>query len=170
MRPGVCCTVRSLLFRQRDYADAQSMVEHTTGARSIPTAILSGGTLVRCAVGALPSITEVSRSSSDLTAPQLSSPRSHVSRVQIPRADLLLEAPQYPFPCAIQDCLAAYLYLTRPPPGAPHRPVRPEHIIIAGDSAGGGLVLALLQILRDTEGLELPAGAVLISPVSCHLP
>lgn len=38
-------------------------------------------------------------------------------------------------------------------------------MIIAGDSAGGGLVLALLQILRDTEGLELPAGAVLISPV-----
>jgi len=38
-------------------------------------------------------------------------------------------------------------------------------MIIAGDSAGGGLVWALLQILRDTDGLELPAGAVLISPV-----
>lgn len=42
-------------------------------------------------------------------------------------------------------------------------------MVIAGDSAGGGLVLALLQILRDTEGLELPAGAVLISPVSYRL-
>lgn len=39
-------------------------------------------------------------------------------------------------------------------------------MVIAGDSAGGGLVLALLQILRDTEGLTLPAGAILISPVS----
>jgi len=38
--------------------------------------------------------------------------------------------------------------------------------VIAGDSAGGGLCLALLQILRDTEGLTLPAGAILISPVS----
>jgi hypothetical protein len=28
-------------------------------------------------------------------------------------------SPQYPFPCALQDCLAAYLYLIEPPPGAP---------------------------------------------------
>ncbi|WVQ67321.1 uncharacterized protein L199_005517 [Kwoniella botswanensis] len=76
------------------------------------------------------------------------------------------KTPQYPFPCAIQDCLAAYLYLTNPPPEAKHRPVDPKSIILAGDSAGGGLCLALLQILRDTEGLELPAGAVLISPWS----
>jgi acetyl esterase/lipase len=65
-----------------------------------------------------------------------------------------------------QKCLAAYLYLINPPPGAKHHPVHPRNIVIAGDSAGGGLVLALLQILRDTLGLELPAGAVLISPVS----
>ncbi|WVQ99705.1 hypothetical protein IAU59_006846 [Kwoniella sp. CBS 9459] len=76
------------------------------------------------------------------------------------------KTPQYPFPCAIHDCLAAYVYLTNPPPGAQHRPVDPKSIILAGDSAGGGLVLALLQILRDTEGYELPAGAVLISPWS----
>ncbi|CAK5282353.1 unnamed protein product [Mycena citricolor] len=72
-------------------------------------------------------------------------------------------APQYPFPCALQDILAAYLYLIRPPPGAPHRPLNPAHIVVAGDSAGGGLTLALLQVLRDT-GLPLPAGGVLISP------
>lgn len=53
-----------------------------------------------------------------------------------------------------------------PPPGAKHTPVNPKNIVVAGDSAGGGLTLALLQILRDTPGLELPAGAVLISPVS----
>ena len=76
-----------------------------------------------------------------------------------------VEAPQNPFPCAIQDCLAAYLYLVNPPPDARHKPVDPKNIVLAGDSAGGGLVWALLQILRDTEGLELPAGAVLISPV-----
>jgi len=58
------------------------------------------------------------------------------------------------------------MYLTDPPPEAKHKPVLPENIVIGGDSAGGGLVLALLQILRDTPGLKLPAGAVLISPVS----
>ncbi|KAF5357302.1 hypothetical protein D9758_005908 [Tetrapyrgos nigripes] len=72
-------------------------------------------------------------------------------------------APQYPFPCAIQDALAAYLYLIRPPPDAQHKPIKPSHIVVAGDSAGGGLSLALLQVLRDSD-LPLPAGGVLISP------
>ncbi|KAF8261460.1 hypothetical protein EI94DRAFT_1745923 [Lactarius quietus] len=72
-------------------------------------------------------------------------------------------APQYPFPCAIQDLLAAYIFLIKPPEGAAHRPVRPEHIVIAGDSAGGGLSLALLQVVRDS-GLPAPAGGVLVSP------
>ncbi|KAH8984796.1 alpha/beta-hydrolase [Lactarius hatsudake] len=72
-------------------------------------------------------------------------------------------APQYPFPCALQDLVAAYIFLIRPPEGAAHLPVRPEHIVIAGDSAGGGLSLALLQIIRDS-GLPAPAGGVLISP------
>ncbi|KAH8115380.1 alpha/beta-hydrolase [Phellopilus nigrolimitatus] len=72
-------------------------------------------------------------------------------------------APQYPFPCAIQDALAAYLYLIRPPPDALHTPVNPAHIVISGDSAGGGLTFALLQVLRDTN-LPMPAGGVLISP------
>ena len=55
------------------------------------------------------------------------------------------------------------LFLISPPPGASHRPVKPSHIVIAGDSAGGGLSLALLQVIRDT-GLPMPAGGVLISP------
>lgn len=72
-------------------------------------------------------------------------------------------APQYPFPCALQDLIAAYLFLIRPPEGALHRPVKPSSITIMGDSAGGGLSMALLQVIRDT-GLPAPAGAVLISP------
>lgn len=44
-----------------------------------------------------------------------------------------------------------------------HRPVKPEDIVLAGDSAGGGLTIALLQVIRDA-GLPLPAGAILISP------
>jgi hypothetical protein len=55
------------------------------------------------------------------------------------------------------------LYLTRPPPNAPHKAVQPEKIVIAGDSAGAGLCVALLTVLRDL-GMAQPAGAVLISP------
>ncbi|GAA6018146.1 hypothetical protein JCM11491_003334 [Sporobolomyces phaffii] len=72
-------------------------------------------------------------------------------------------APQFPFPCALQDALSAYLYLIRPPPGAKHRPVDPAKIVIAGDSAGGGLSLALLCMIRDA-GLPAPAGGILLSP------
>lgn len=73
------------------------------------------------------------------------------------------KAPQFPFPCALQDCLAAYLYLIRPPPHAKHPAIDPSRIVIAGDSAGGGLSVALLQLLRDLD-LPMPAGGVLISP------
>ena len=55
------------------------------------------------------------------------------------------------------------LYLIQPPEDASHRPVKPSHIVVAGDSAGGGLCIALLQVLRDA-GLPMPAGGVLISP------
>ncbi|KAH8985537.1 Alpha/Beta hydrolase protein [Lactarius akahatsu] len=72
-------------------------------------------------------------------------------------------APQYPFPCGLQDLLASYLFLIEPPPGAAHRPVQPDHIVVGGDSAGGGLALAFLQVVRDA-GLPPPAGAVLVSP------
>ncbi|KAL8286505.1 hypothetical protein RQP46_004522 [Phenoliferia psychrophenolica] len=72
-------------------------------------------------------------------------------------------APQYPFPCGLQDILASYLYLINPPPGASHAAIPPHQIIVSGDSAGGGAVIALLVLLRDL-GLPLPAGASLISP------
>lgn len=64
-------------------------------------------------------------------------------------------APQFPFPCGLQDCLAAYLYLLETVP--------PNAIIFAGDSAGGGMAMSAMVVLRDC-GLPLPAGAVLISP------
>ncbi|KAH7931203.1 alpha/beta-hydrolase [Leucogyrophana mollusca] len=73
------------------------------------------------------------------------------------------KAPQYPWPCPLQDILAAYLYLVDPPPDALHKAIHPSKIVFAGDSAGGGLALTVLTILRDL-GMPLPAGAVLISP------
>jgi len=55
------------------------------------------------------------------------------------------------------------LFLIQPPEGAKHKPIPPSSIVIAGDSAGGGLALAVLQVIRDS-GLPAPAGGVLISP------
>lgn len=73
------------------------------------------------------------------------------------------KAPQWPWPCPVQDVLAGYLYLIDPPPEARHRAIDPAHIVIAGDSAGGGLALALLGVLRDLNK-PMPSGAVLLSP------
>lgn len=65
-------------------------------------------------------------------------------------------APEYPFPAALEDALAAFRTLVA-------RGNSPSKIMVAGDSAGGGLALALLIALRDL-GEALPAGAVLFSP------
>lgn len=50
-----------------------------------------------------------------------------------------------------------------PPKGALHKPIPASKIVFAGDSAGGGLCLNVLTIIRDM-GLPMPSGAVLISP------
>lgn len=64
-------------------------------------------------------------------------------------------APENPCPAAIEDALAAYDWL--------RKRVAPQRIVFGGDSAGGGLVLATLQALRD-RGLPAPAGAFVYSP------
>jgi len=74
-------------------------------------------------------------------------------------------APQNQFPAALQDALAAYLYLLNPPRDAGFDPLNPENIIIVGDSAGGGLALGLGLAIRDA-GLPSCAGIVgLVSTV-----
>ncbi len=65
-------------------------------------------------------------------------------------------APEHPFPAALDDAVAAYRGLLATGIAA-HR------VVFGGDSAGGGLALALLLRLRD-EGQPLPAGAALFSP------
>lgn len=65
-------------------------------------------------------------------------------------------APKHVFPAAIDDAYAAYHGLLT-------AGCDPTRIVVAGDSAGGGLSLALLVKLRD-EGDPLPAGAALFSP------
>ena len=64
-------------------------------------------------------------------------------------------APEHLFPSAFDDAFAAYRWMISRED--------PELLAIAGDSAGGGLALAVLIAARDA-GLELPAAAVLYSP------
>lgn len=66
-------------------------------------------------------------------------------------------APEFPYPAALDDAIASYLYMTE------EKGYAPERIIIAGDSAGGGLSLALSMYLRD-NGFVMPAGLILMSP------
>jgi acetyl esterase/lipase len=69
-------------------------------------------------------------------------------------------APENPFPAAVDDGVAAYRWLRR-------QGVPASSIVIAGDSAGGGLTLATLLALKES-GDVLPAGGVCMSPVTDH--
>ena len=66
-------------------------------------------------------------------------------------------APEHHFPAAIDDVLAAWRWLCT------SQDLNPRSLAVAGDSAGGGLAVALLVATRDA-GEALPAAAVLMSP------
>ena len=65
-------------------------------------------------------------------------------------------APENPHPAALEDAKAAYRWLRS-------EGIDASNIVIAGESAGGGLAVATLASLRD-EGEQLPGAAVCISP------
>lgn len=68
-------------------------------------------------------------------------------RVVLPEYRL---APEHPYPAGLQDARAVVAALEGP-------------VVLSGDSAGGGLALALVLSMRD-EGKALPAGCILLSP------
>jgi epsilon-lactone hydrolase len=96
----------------------------------------------------------------------LRTPRAHrlitsrIAKAACARALLIFYrlAPEFPFPCGLQDVLAAYERLLED--GVPS-----DRIVIGGDSAGGTLVYASLLTLRDA-GRPLPAGAFTLSAVT----
>jgi monoterpene epsilon-lactone hydrolase len=65
-------------------------------------------------------------------------------------------APEHPFPCAVEDAVEGYRFLLS-------RGYRPGRIAIAGDSAGGGLVVSAMVAIRDA-GLPQPGCGWCISP------
>ncbi|KAK7686726.1 hypothetical protein QCA50_010326 [Cerrena zonata] len=66
-------------------------------------------------------------------------------------------APETRFPGPLHDAVSAYFRMVN------DLHISPSNIIVAGDSAGGGLCLALMMYLRDNK-YPLPGGAVLMSP------
>ena len=64
-------------------------------------------------------------------------------------------APEHPYPAALEDATEAYRWLLE-------HDNRPEHIVVAGDSAGGGLSLALGLYLKD-HGMPMPGGFITMS-------
>jgi epsilon-lactone hydrolase len=95
----------------------------------------------------------------------MGSPRTHrplaaslsrTSRSTVVVPDYRL-APAHVFPAALEDAMGTYRWLVE------DRGFRPSRIAITGDSAGGGLGVALLVRLRD-EGFELPACYAGMSP------
>lgn len=65
-------------------------------------------------------------------------------------------APEHPYPAALADALASYKWLLE-------QGYFGEQIIIAGDSAGGGLAMALTMYLRDHH-MPMPCGVIAMSP------
>ena len=92
------------------------------------------------------------------------SPRSHrdlgeflsqAAQAQVYMLDYRL-APEHPFPAAVDDATDAWRWLLA-------QGFQPAKLVIAGDSAGGGLALATLLSIRDHR-LPMPACAVTLSP------
>ncbi len=65
-------------------------------------------------------------------------------------------APENPFPAAIDDSIKIYQWILS-------SGFKPANILIAGESAGGGLCLAILLALKELN-ITLPAAAIAISP------
>jgi epsilon-lactone hydrolase len=67
-------------------------------------------------------------------------------------------APEAPFPAALDDCVAGYRWLVTT------AATDPRNVVLAGDSAGGNLVVAMLLALKQSDD-KLPAAGVRLSPI-----
>ena len=93
--------------------------------------------------------------------------RAHAARIAAATGCSVLNidyrlAPENPFPAGLNDCDTALDWMMQNGPDAMNRA---RSTFIAGDSAGGNLILALLIKRRD-EGKELPDAAIALSPAT----
>lgn len=84
----------------------------------------------------------------------VSAPVCHAMGVRVCSVGYRL-APQHPYPAGLEDGVAVYEALIKE--------LGPANVVMYGDSAGAGLILAILQIARE-KGLPMPAGIALMSP------
>jgi acetyl esterase/lipase len=70
-------------------------------------------------------------------------------------------APEHPYPAALDDCLNAFRWLVE-------TGIEPRRLVVAGDSAGGNLALALVLALKSggTPTDQLPGAVFCLSPVT----
>ncbi len=100
---------------------------------------------------------------SNYTHLELAARIGRAAKAQVAMAEYRL-APEHPYPAALEDAYAVYDYLLQ-------QRIDPSRIVIAGDSAGGGLTVALLQYIKKQKR-PMPAGAVCLSPwldLSCSI-
>lgn len=64
-------------------------------------------------------------------------------------------APKHPYPAALEDAIVSYIWIL-------DQGYEPDSLFVAGDSAGGGLALALCLYLRD-HNMQMPAGIITMS-------
>ena len=94
---------------------------------------------------------------SPVTCRRLNAYIAKATKIRVLSIDYRL-APEHPFPAALEDCVNSYKWLLK-------NGYKNDQIIISGDSAGGNLTLTTLLKLRD-KGIDLPAGAIPISPAT----
>jgi acetyl esterase/lipase len=92
--------------------------------------------------------------SADATVP-LAADLARRSNTKVMSVDYRL-APENPYPAAVEDARTAY-------EGLLAQGIEPNNIAFAGESAGAGLVVALLLVIRDAE-MPMPSSAFLMSP------
>src|SRR5690606_29304013 len=157
---------RPFLARETDFVRGRARME--AQARLFP--MPPGTRFAEAPAGGIPALRQVAQPGAPVIlwlhggAYCIGSPRTHAAMAAALAARLGAAAvlpgyrlaPEHPFPAAPEDVLAAYAGLLAE--GTP-----PGRIVLGGDSAGGGLVFALLHMAL-AEGLPMPAAALAFSP------